>query len=976
MTTEYTENFRLNLPDFRQGPWHDLTNSNTVKIDELLFAIFQGVDTTAWQNNKLYSPGTTAIDSTDQSFWVCITQHTSAGVPTTFAQDRAAHPTYWNRVVVGVAPRGEWANSTHYLPNDLVTDNVEGVIALCIQEHTSSPPPATIRNDTAYWTILSDLAGATGPQGPKGDKGDKGDTGATGATGAQGPQGIQGTTGAPGAPGPQGPTGPAGPQGDPGPVGADSTVPGPAGPAGPKGDTGAASTVPGPPGATGPTGPQGIQGIKGDTGDVGPQGPQGPQGDVGPQGIQGVKGDTGAASTVPGPQGIEGPQGIQGIKGDTGAMGPQGDVGPQGPKGDTGPQGIQGPQGVKGDTGAQGPAGTGMNIQGTVPDVGSLPPTGNDPGDAYVVESTGDVWVWDGDSWNNAGAIEGPQGPQGVPGEVGPQGPIGPAGPTGPTGPQGPEGIEGPKGDTGAQGIQGPKGDTGATGATGSQGPQGIQGPQGVPGSDSPLGEAPTDGKQYARKNAAWNEVAPGGLDQATADTRYVNVAGDTMTGSLTISAYYPGFTINKTGNSQDATITGSRNGSLRWLMHIGDDTPEDDNFVTNEGSNFSLEAYGNGNFMTGRALFFERATGLGLVKANPIAPLGIATKQYVDNKPGAPDDTKVLKVGDTMTGSLLLPDGTAANPAIAFASNTGTGINLNSGALHFSVGGGMRYNVSAVGMNMSVAIKGTDGTKAVPGLGFGLEQSGFYRKSAGNISVSVQNNEVMSWGLGGTKTTTFYGPAVLAAAPTVDLEAATKKYVDDAVAAGGGGGDYLPMTGGILTGDLGVPYGYAFFWGYDINTTSMIGSNNYISFNVGANQKLALLVATALFGVPVELPADPTADLHAATKQYVDNKHKSIPLDIVTTGYTCVLTDAGRCKQIVGGTINIPTNAAVAYPLGTAITFMSFGGASTTIACGDTMYLSGDAAKTGNRTLANTGIATAVKANATSWVISGSGLT
>lgn len=953
MTTEYTENFRLNLPDFRQGPWHDLTNSNTVKIDELLFAIFQGVDTTAWQNNKLYSPGTTAIDSTDQSFWVCITQHTSAGVPTTFAQDRAAHPTYWNRVVVGVAPRGEWANSTHYLPNDLVTDNVEGVIALCIQEHTSSPPPATIRNDTAYWSILSDLAGATGPQGPKGDKGDKGDTGATGATGPQGPQGIQGTTGAPGAPGPQGPTGPAGPQGDPGPVGADSTVPGPVGPAGPQG----------------PQGVPGVSNVPGPQGPVGPAGPQGP---------------TGADSTVPGPAGA------------------------------TGATGAQGPQGVKGDTGAQGP--------------------------------------------------------------------------------------------------QGVKGDTGATG---SQGPQGVAGP---PGEDGDVPEAPLDGQQYARKDGAWDVV--------------VATGGGGGTDDVLIENENPNLTLNRTGTTDWTSIEFEHNSVLRWSVAVGAGM---DNFFTLEmydasgtwigqplkindtftGSfpdmEFKVNAYLKGDTSVDGMLTASGGitTPYVLLDENPpVIDTQAANKKYVDDSVAAGsgggvdqayvdsgDAARVLKTGDTMTGPLLLPDGTAAAPAIAFASNSGTGININSGALHFSVGGGMRFNVSAAGMNMSVGIKGIDGTKTVPGLGFGLEQSGFYRKSAGNISVSVQNNEVMSWGLGGTKTTTFYGPAVLVGDPTDALHAATKQYVDnkvgaggsylpltggtltgnltisayypgftinktgnsqdatitgsrngslrwlmhigddtpedanfvtnegsnfsleaygngnsmtgralfferatglglvkadpiaplgiatkqyvdDAVAAGGGGGDYLPMTGGILTGDLGVPYGYAFFWGYDINTTSMIGANNYISFNVGANQKLALLAATALFGVPVELPADPTANLHAATKQYVDNKHKSIPLDIVTTGYTCVLTDAGRCKQIVGGTINIPTNAAVAYPLGTAITFMSFGGASTTIACGDTMYLSGDAAKTGNRTLANTGIATAVKANATSWVISGSGLT
>lgn len=39
-------------------------------------------------------------------------------------------------------------------------------------------------------------------------------------------------------------------------------------------------------------------------------------------------------------------------------------------------------------------------------------------------------------------------------------------------------------------------------------------------------------------------------------------------------------------------------------------------------------------------------------------------------------------------------------------------------------------------------------------------------------------------------------------AAPTLPRQAVHKQYVDD-VAAGGGGGNYLPLTGGTLTGDL-----------------------------------------------------------------------------------------------------------------------------------------------------------------------------
>jgi len=126
-------------------------------IDELLIGLYQGVNTSPWQNNTAYTPGQVAIDDTDNSFWVCVTAHTSAATGT-FAADRSAHPTYWTRVVVGIVPRGEWQHNTHYFPNDLVTSTTSHVIALCITEHTSNAS-GTIRDDAIYWSFIADMGG-------------------------------------------------------------------------------------------------------------------------------------------------------------------------------------------------------------------------------------------------------------------------------------------------------------------------------------------------------------------------------------------------------------------------------------------------------------------------------------------------------------------------------------------------------------------------------------------------------------------------------------------------------------------------------------------------------------------------------------------------------------------------------------------------------------------------------------------------
>ncbi len=74
---------------------------------------------------------------------------------------------------------------------------------------------------------------------------------------------------------------------------------------------------------------------------------------------------------------------------------------------------------------------------------------------------------------------------------------------------------------------------------------------------------------------------------------------------------------------------------------------------------------------------------------------------------------------------------------------------------------------------------------------------------------------------------------------------------------------------------------------------------------------------------------------------------------------------------------MSIDSNANVAYPIGTAITFINqaSAGVMTIAITSDTMRLAG-AGTTGSRTLAANGVATAIKVTSTEWIISGTGLT
>jgi hypothetical protein len=107
----------------------------------------------------------------------------------------------------------------------------------------------------------------------------------------------------------------------------------------------------------------------------------------------------------------------------------------------------------------------------------------------------------------------------------------------------------------------------------------------------------------------------------------------------------------------------------------------------------------------------------------------------------------------------------------------------------------------------------------------------------------------------------------------------------------------------------------------------------------------------------------------------------RNIPQNSQSADYTLVLADSGKhIFHPVGDnnarTFTIPANSSVAYPIGTALTFINMAVADVTIAITtDTLTLS-PAGTSGSRTLATNGSATCIKITATEWLISGSGLT
>jgi hypothetical protein len=107
----------------------------------------------------------------------------------------------------------------------------------------------------------------------------------------------------------------------------------------------------------------------------------------------------------------------------------------------------------------------------------------------------------------------------------------------------------------------------------------------------------------------------------------------------------------------------------------------------------------------------------------------------------------------------------------------------------------------------------------------------------------------------------------------------------------------------------------------------------------------------------------------------------RNVPINSQSAAYTLVLADSGKAilhpsTDANARTFTIPANASVAYPIGTVLTFINMTSQVVSIAItSDTMNLAGTGS-TGTRSLAQFGMASALKLTATSWLISGNGLT
>ncbi len=177
--------------------------------------------------------------------------------------------------------------------------------------------------------------------------------------------------------------------------------------------------------------------------------------------------------------------------------------------------------------------------------------------------------------------------------------------------------------------------------------------------------------------------------------------------------------------------------------------------------------------------------------------------------------------------------------------------------------------------------------------------------------------------------------------------------------------------SSGTLTNATGLP----------ISTgVSGLGTDVATALAVNVGSSGALVANGGVLGTPS------SGTLSSCTVDGTDAVgFRNIPQNSQSADYTLVLADSGKhilhpASDANARTFTIPAATSVAFPIGTAVTFINLTAEVVTIAITtDTMYLSSDGT-TGSRSLAQYGSATAIKIAGLSssgvWIISGSGLT
>lgn len=308
-------------------------------------------------------------------------------------------------------------------------------------------------------------------------------------------------------------------------------------------------------------------------------------------------------------------------------------------------------------------------------------------------------------------------------------------------------------------------------------------------------------------------------------DTKKVAKAGDTMTGFLTLNAA-PTVTLHAAtkGYVDTSIATVVSSGSIS-SNNISYSNTASPNIVANTVSGAIAELDAEKVAKAGDIM-----TGFLTLYADPIAPLQAATKDYVDGKVVSGSGAKLLdelldvNASAPVDGQVLIYDGSLS-----------------------------RYVLQNRVKNTGDSMTGFLTLSADP--------------TSGLHAATKQYVDTTDAGKVAKAGDTMTGLLTLSGAPTTNLHAATKLYVDDKVAAVVNSSPATLDTLNELAAALGN----------DANFATTVATNIGTKVSKAGDTMTGALV----------LAADPTANLQAATKQYVDGKIANTTITANNITYT-----------------------------------------------------------------------------------------
>jgi hypothetical protein len=302
----------------------------------------------------------------------------------------------------------------------------------------------------------------------------------------------------------------------------------------------------------------------------------------------------------------------------------------------------------------------------------------------------------------------------------------------------------------------------------------------------------------------------------------------------------------------------------------------------------------------------------------------------------------------------------TAANPVLA-AGEFGVETDTNKAKMG---------NGSTAWNSLSYIITGAAGTVTSVTAGTGL--SGGTITGSGTIALSTPV-AVANGGTGAT-TSTGSGAVVLATSPTLttpNIGAATGTSFNSITG--------LSSTNPAALGAVAVGTGTTTARADHVHPTTGLGltASGLNQFASTTSSQLAGVISDETGSGALVFGTSPT--ITGGTFADAIIRQTLLTPTFTTNAYTLVLTDQGdillASNGATAGTINIPTNASVAFPIGTQITIIQTGAGQLTIQAttpGTTTVASTGATATAPKLRVQNASATLIKTNTDAWYVVG----